>query len=61
MAVALQVGCDGALLGRDVRGDAALLTRAAGRALQRAVPLPVPPPGADCPVSLDYVMVYRLR
>jgi periplasmic protein TonB len=61
LEVDLNIGCDGAVASLNVEGGSSLLRSAAAKSVQRAAPLPAPPPHLSCPHRLQYAMVYRLH
>jgi protein TonB len=59
--VSFRLGCDGAVNQLAVQGEHGLLRKAAGKAVEAALPLPQVPAEIECPLQVDYAMAYTLE
>ena len=59
--VRFRLGCDGEVEALEIDGKHSLLRKAAGKAIEAAMPLPKIPAEIECPMLVDYAMAYTLE
>lgn len=59
--VRFRLGCRGEVQALEISGEHSLLRKAAGKAIEAAIPLPQIPAEIQCPMRVDYAMAYTLE
>jgi outer membrane biosynthesis protein TonB len=59
--VRFRLGCRGEVQALEISGEHSLLRKAAGKAIEAAIPLPKIPAEIQCPMRVDYAMAYTLE